>query len=52
MKLKVSAREMLDYISKLQRPKPSRVEDFIILKSEVQEPEPVRRPVWELENAD
>jgi len=51
MKLKVSTREMLAYMSKLQQPKPPKL-DFKILESEVQAPEPVRRPVWELENAD
>jgi len=52
MKLKTSAREMLKYISRQQHPKPPRVEDFRIMESEIREPEPVRRPVWELENAD
>jgi hypothetical protein len=52
MKLKVSAREMLQYISRLQHPKPPRSEDFRIMESEVRDPEPVRRPIWEVENAD
>lgn len=52
MKLKVSAREMLRYMSKLQQPKPLRVEDFKIMESEVRDPEPIRRSAWELEKAD
>jgi hypothetical protein len=51
MKLKVSAREMLEYMSKRQHPKPPKL-DFKIMESEVQDPEPVCRPIWELENAD
>jgi hypothetical protein len=52
MKLKTSARERLQIISRLQNPKPIRFEDFKIMVSEVQDPEPVRRPLWEVEDAD
>jgi hypothetical protein len=52
MKLKVSVREMLKYMSERHQPKPPGVEDFRIMESEVRDPEPVRRPVWEWENAD
>jgi hypothetical protein len=51
MKLKVSAREMLAYMSKLQQPKPPKL-DFKIMESEVRDPEPIRRSAWELEKAD
>jgi len=38
-------------MSKLQHPKQLKL-DFKVMESEVQAPKPVRRPVWELENAD